>query len=427
MRGVPPGPTTGSTQRMAANASMPTPHAGVLDSTFGNHGKVTTFINPNSVNAVALQPDGKIVVAASLQDGRIATQSLGVVRYLQSGALDASFGTGGVVRTIFTTAINTPAAVVIAADGRIVVAGNASDATGTSFAIARFQSNGALDASFGNNGTVLTRFTAFENAAATAAIAQADGNIVVTGSATTGDGDERPPQVAIVRYISNGKLDAAFGTRGVTLVPGSAPGALALQADGSYLVASESDAGSPAFVKRFAANGAPASLMLGHIVQRAHSGRIAFAPDTRVLLAAGAAEFGDRHDSDVIAERFAATGVRDAGFTTQPVDFSGAEGPNALQNSGQAIHVADGGRVTVGGNSQPSPLGGTIFGLVRYTAAGALDTQFGVGGIVATSFFGADSLTSLVVQADGKTIAAGITGNNPAGTTAIALARYSGP
>ena len=77
--------------------------AGSLDPMFGVGGKVTTNVDTRQVTNVALQPDGSIVVVAEL-----SVSQFGVVRYLSDGSLDSNFGTGGIVRTVFTNGSNIP-------------------------------------------------------------------------------------------------------------------------------------------------------------------------------------------------------------------------------------------------------------------------------------------------------------------------------
>ena len=85
---------------------------------------------------------------------------MGAVRYLPSGALDKTFGKNGAAMTAFTNFNNSPAPVALQPDGKIVVAGTASSADGTvsEFAVARFTASGALDGTFGTGGRVTTNF-----------------------------------------------------------------------------------------------------------------------------------------------------------------------------------------------------------------------------------------------------------------------------
>jgi len=124
---------------------------GTLDPAFGNNGKA---VAPplgywDQATAIALEPDGKIIVVGSVSVAKHGTQ-LGLMRYLPNGRLDTEFGTGGTVLTNF--AVLGDPAVALQPDGKIVVGGSSDG----DFALARYRSDGALDPSFGGGDTVTT-------------------------------------------------------------------------------------------------------------------------------------------------------------------------------------------------------------------------------------------------------------------------------
>jgi uncharacterized delta-60 repeat protein len=186
---------------------------GTLDPSFDGDGMVLTEIPRGLVigYAVAIQPDGKIVVA-----GR-AGRRFALARYDTDGALDPAFGDGGIVLTNFTRRLDHARGVAIQPDGKIVAAGRAGRRGGR-FALARYDSDGALDPSFGRDGRVVTNFTPGEDSARDVAI-QPDGKIVAAGRAA-GSGD----RFALARYRTDGTLDPTFGSNGKVLTnftPGS--------------------------------------------------------------------------------------------------------------------------------------------------------------------------------------------------------------
>ena len=208
-----------------------------LDPTFGKDGKVRTdFLGGSSdfASGLAIQFDGKIVAVGSV-DGQF-----GLARYTTNGSLDPAFGSQGKVTTTFN-AFDIATAVALQRDGKIVVAGTAfnPDPTGPSdFAVARYNANGSLDATFGVGGKVTTDFT---NASAEAkAIAiQADGKIVVVGQAIT-DRDNQLADMAIARYNRNGALDLSFdgdGKATADLDELDEARAVAVSVDGKIVVA----------------------------------------------------------------------------------------------------------------------------------------------------------------------------------------------
>ena len=181
---------------------------GALDATFGVAGKVTTVIGDGSpVVALALQPDGKLVAGGYAHFGD--SFEFLVVRYGSDGRLDPSFGTQGWV----TTAIGQPAvgqSLILQSDGKIVLAGRADAAGIQAFALARYDTGGTLDASFGESGIVTT---AIGHASEVDALAlQADGKLIAAGWTNTGLGTN---EFAVARYDTNGSLDPSFGMGGV--------------------------------------------------------------------------------------------------------------------------------------------------------------------------------------------------------------------
>ncbi|HEX5880137.1 MAG TPA: delta-60 repeat domain-containing protein, partial [Actinomycetota bacterium] len=149
-------------------------------------GTVTTDIGGGDdvARALAVQADGKLVAAGVAPT---ATGSdFALARYNPNGTLDASFGAGGTVTTDLIGGAN---ALVVQADGKLVAAGVA----GQDFGLARYNPNGTLDASFGAGGTVTTDIAGDSDAAQALAV-QADGKLVAAGGAGPG-GD-----FALARY-----------------------------------------------------------------------------------------------------------------------------------------------------------------------------------------------------------------------------------
>src|SRR5262245_25334602 len=149
--------------------------AGSLDTAFGVGGLATVSFTTSPFTdqgmAVALQADGKVVVAGTVAN------NFGVARFNADGSLDTSFGSGGLVVTDIAGGNDLCQGVVIQADGKIVVAGGAANgATGTDFALVRYNPDGSLDSSFGSGGIVVTPFgTTGSFDMANAVALQADG------------------------------------------------------------------------------------------------------------------------------------------------------------------------------------------------------------------------------------------------------------
>ena len=185
---------------------------GTLDSSFGANGEVTTEVlhHYNSAFAVAIQTDGKIVAAGGAGDFS-TSDGFALVRYNSDGSLDSSFGDGGKVTTAFDSSEGEAYAIAIQSDGMIVAGGYVFGVPNYQFALARYRPNGKLDKSFGVGGKVTTSFSNLGLTARSLAI-QPDAKIVVAGYAG-GDPAGRV-DFALARYNSDGNLDSTFGASG---------------------------------------------------------------------------------------------------------------------------------------------------------------------------------------------------------------------
>ena len=157
---------------------------GSLDTSFNGTGKVITPMGSNDVaRSVAIQSDGKIVVAGnSPNDG--ADPAFAVVRYNTNGSLDTSFGGTGKVITQVSSGVESANSVAIQADGKIVVAGGSQGAD-YDFAVVRYNADGSLDTSFNGTGKVVTPIGSRGDHASSVAI-QPDGKIVAAGRSNNG-------------------------------------------------------------------------------------------------------------------------------------------------------------------------------------------------------------------------------------------------
>jgi len=195
---------------------------GTLDPSFGNGGIVTTVFPAGSYAFdVALQPDGKIIAAGTVfvnfDPGEPSDTDFALARYNTDGSLDTSFGSGGTVSTDFVGAEDDAFSVLIQADGKIVAVGSANDAaTFYDFAAARYLSNGAIDTTFGVGGRVRTDFGDQNFDRARSAALQSDGKIVAAGFAISQNGGVQ--NFAVARYTSSGVLDTSFARSGKTQI-----------------------------------------------------------------------------------------------------------------------------------------------------------------------------------------------------------------
>ena len=238
--------------------------AGELDPTFGGGDGVVTYgVSPGDDNgfAVAVQPDGKIVLAGGAGGtGRAYTAAMLAVRLTADGAFDPTFAGDGVAEVAFQGTSSAATALLLDADGKIVLAGTSYDGGGeTGFAVARLLADGAPDPAFGGgDGRAAALPAGLSMPSVYDAALQPDGRIVVAGGAAVAGGEPTP---TVLRFTADGAFDPTFGAGGLALTDlpfnGGIWEAVALQADGRIITAGliGIPGGSKSIIGRFAADG----------------------------------------------------------------------------------------------------------------------------------------------------------------------------
>lgn len=408
---------------------------GDLDTGFDGDGKVTTTaslfrMEEARANDVALQPDGKIVAAGVRRNGAGEEPDFALARYLPDGALDVTFGAGGVVRTSFR-ADSSAHGVAVQPDGRIVAAGAAGSAVPgcgcTVVALARYLPTGARDPTFGTGG--LARLASLQGGddVAHAVVLQPDGRIVVAGSSARA-GDDR---FVVARLNPDGRLDASFGTAGVVIRSvgdggdgDSAAYGVALQPDGRIVAAGRSYNHNMGLL-RLNSDGTADTTFSGDgeldvaFSQSSVARAVAIQPDGRIVPAGCVC---DTAGADMAVARVSATGALDPTFGTAgrvTTAFGGRDSANdvLVQPDGRIVAVGSTGGFSLAGDLALPPE--SRFALTRYTPGGVLDTTFGDDGRVTTDVgAGGDAALAAARQPDGRIVAAGASG------ASFGLARY---
>jgi uncharacterized delta-60 repeat protein len=366
---------------------------GKIDSTYGTNGRAYSnftemvFADPYQV---AIQSDNKIIKAGSIYSASAGISLLGVLRFNANGTVDNTFGTNGRAMIPFGFDYMGPSAIAIQSDGKIVVAGTVDKGPDTDIAVVRLNANGTLDASFGSAGKVLSN--ASGNDYARAIKIQADLKILVAGNGQIAGTFHS--NMLIMRYNSNGNLDATFGNNGeANLAIGSySSGAhsIAVQSDGKILLGGfttwlQNFSLYPSFaVARFNVNGTldatfgsngsvvPSVFIYGQI-----SG-IAVQPDGKIVTAGGASASATNNAQDIRfgIVRLNANGTSDAAFGTNGGTLSNI----GSENSVWGIGVQTDGKILVSGHYKTAN-DDFNYAIVRYTSAGTLDNTFGTNGI----------------------------------------------
>ena len=364
-----------------------------LDPAFGGTGVVIGPVNPPGTTSfanegLAADRHEAAVFLRSINDG--VTQTMAVVRILNTGVVDAGFGTTGAAPVVTMAPDFIYSALAIDASRRILVAYGTGG--GTAFNVLRFSETGIADAGFGTGGTAT--IPALNSYAVIDVMAQPDGKVLVVSS--TGSDPLNPllGQITLYRLTAAGVLDPTFGTGGVvyTTVPGSTGvdrgTGLGLQPDGKILVAGRSQR-SPSeadgVVVRYLTNGAldPAFGVGGIAVVsfgpalRAQTRRLALQPDGKIVAVGTVSDAAGIGSAGLF--RLNANGSLDVGF--------GSAGTNriALGANGGAIYevvLQPDGRPVLGGLRYRSPGSlDLIATLDRYTAFGTLDTTWDGDGL----------------------------------------------
>ncbi len=192
--------------------------AGSLDLGFGTNGKVVTSVTNNDDKAygVVLQQDDKLLVAG-YSTSSVTGKDLTLIRYNTDGSLDASFGSGGIVTLDVQLGSDDIAYdLALQPDGKIVVAGSSDNGSDQDAFVARFDTEGALDPDFGTNGIVLTDFDGGQSDEIRVVKVHAlTGNIIVGGSSIISSALAKP---VVARYLPTGELDSSFETNGIRLM-----------------------------------------------------------------------------------------------------------------------------------------------------------------------------------------------------------------
>ena len=416
-------------------AAMP----GCLDSTFGGVGFVQTHAGDVTrltvVNDATLQPDGKVVVAGQSYTNSTAPSDFLVARFNTDGSLDTSFGDvdpfNGVLRRGYSiTAITTEAdavnALALQPDGKIITVGTAGAVD--TVVVVRYNSDGTLDVGFGSGGKAMLKFGRVAGVPNRDVALQSDGKIVIAGTSVAGGSVTGGFSVA--RLLPNGSLDCAFGSGGLVVAkPGasSVGASLAIQrvpavtGEERIIVVGWSKASSNAnddwTLMRFKSDGTPdpsfgsAGIVKTQFFGFGDSAKRVLIDSANRIVAAGNTRIASSNCGSYVMDygvaRYTLNGDLDATFSggKQNVDIYGAMD----QGYGLALQPDD--KVLLFGYSNVNGANTTYMALVRLNVDGSRDTSFGSlgNGVVTADLTGLDNygIAVGVQPADGKIVVAG--------------------
>lgn len=382
-----------------------------LDPSFGSSGATITSISVgyDAGYGLAIQPDGKIVVCGERQNGTTeGDYDIYVARFNSDGTLDASFGTNGVAVTAIGGGWDTGGSVLVQPDGKIVVCGGGWNGTKYRYVAVRHNANGTHDQSFGNGGIAMFGVGGAQDNAWGSAL-QPDGKILLTGPAKSGGNYE----FGMARLNADGTLDNSFGNGGKVVTPLTGGDdfswSVALQADGRILLGGRSS--TPAFaLARYDANGVldntlgAGGLVTTLIGGAACKGRVVMVqPDGKILLGGNSTLLGTE---DFAIVRYNADGSLDQTFGVGgAVVIPVGSGEDVLWDL--ALEPGNG-KIILGGYGINPSSGNYDFALVRLRANGLPDLTFGNNGILFADIGGGnDFANNIELQSDGKILMTG--------------------
>ncbi|AFL80592.1 hypothetical protein Aeqsu_1094 [Aequorivita sublithincola DSM 14238] len=327
--------------------------SGILDTSFGTNGIVTTQVSStyNFGMATTVQPDGKIIIAGYA--GTPATYKATVIRYNTDGTLDPTFGNAGTLTIPVGSAKSYATDVALQNDGKIVIGARTYDNVSGDFALIRLNADGSLDNSFGTNGIVIAS-SGGSDVSSSLLIAD-DGKILLAG-----DSDST---FSVAKFNTDGTFDTSFGTNEWSII----------NFDGSS----------------------------------SYTQDIAFQNDGKIVMAGFAINSVGRYQ--MAAARINADGTIDNSFGNSGKVFFNI---GIDQDFATALAIQSDGKIVLGGHTYitSNPRLSYDFAVVRLNSDGNFDTTYGTNGVATAQIVDEANYTNgMIIQADDKVILAGRT------------------
>ena len=414
--------------------SYVTAQPGTLDSSFGDDGKVLVKGIYADGEAIALQNDGKIIQGGG--GVYLGKEGVLIARYNINGTLDLSFGTNGIVVTKLSKNFQLLKSVIIQKSGKIVAACLISQPTGggSDIAVIRYTTNGKVDSSFGTNGIVTTDIRASDRPRGMAV--QTDDKILVTGETQEGINDTETSFV--VRYLADGGNDSSFGLNGIVLKLYTAPinvGNITLQRDNKILVGVD-DLFGKFSVTRYLLNGrldlsfginGTCTVSFPDVPGYGRLYDLAVQTDGKII-AGGTHQIQSPVKVLMALIRIDSNGVHDKTFgDSTGISYTDFEDFGEGSSEATTILIqTDGKIIAAGRHFAYDNYTFTDFALARYKNNGELDSTFGSNGLVTTYMDGSAYSIKAVLQGDGKVVLGGYSSQPDLEITNCALARYNG-
>jgi len=359
---------------------------GTIDNSFGTGGKVNLAVGwHDGLQSVAIQPDGKIVVAGNQTEiiddpsnpnpGVIIVTEPFIIRYQSNGTLDSAFGTNGIhhLDILDNYATRSASSIALLPNGKIIVGGTLSILSLPQMFLVGLNSDGTYDNGFGINGLGRYTIEAGKGAVLFDVHVQVDGKLLLAGYSGTASVVSLPDtRMAVARVNMNGSLDASFANAGVGALP------VSINNPNPFDVAKS---------VKTDANG-------------------------KIVLAGGA--------SNALAiVRLNTNGLPDQSFGQGGIVYDNS------RVTADGLCVLNNGRLLITGlkaNTNPYT---TDITLSRFTANGGVDASFGIAGDMLIDESEKDRAYAFTVQPDNKILLAGHSVDQVSGNASFTLWRYS--
>ncbi|HEY4335713.1 MAG TPA: T9SS type A sorting domain-containing protein [Puia sp.] len=405
--------------------------AGSLDASFSTDGKVQTPLGISSdAGPVAIQPaDQMIVVAASYRPNSSSNGTFAVLRYTTAGSLDNGFGSGGVTTINLEPNGATPWAIAVQPDGKILVAGTSYSQFSPvipTLVLVRLTKQGLIDPMFNGGIIELAGYTG------SAMTLQSNGSILVAGQYPVPGSTTGKSELGIVCYTPNGVLDTRWGSGGKLLTDAGGSlniaSGIAVTPGGKVVVTGFRDYTSVVCAQYSSTGVLDNGFGAGGLVEfgvgsqdRLQTTGMTLQADGKILISG--TFLSNNSKPEFLVCRLGITGTLDntfAGNGKQAVVF--------LKSSyGGGIVCQPDGKIVVAGYSQPSDVSQGQWAICRLDKLGNLDNTFGSGGEVLANWPGSDDVASgVALQADGRIVVGGFAGNDQTNTGQMGVMRFLG-
>ncbi len=374
-----------------------------LDNSFGTGGQTNISLGSfgNMCNSLVIQDNQKIVFGGGTKINGFADYNFAVARCNSDGTLDTTFGVGGKVVTPIEIG-SEGHSLAIQNNGKILLGGFSS----WFINLVRYNIDGSLDTTFGIGGKVITDIDGYYGEKCKTLAIQSDGKILLGGYGQHNSNDN--PYFILVRYNTNGTLDSTFGNGGIVIGRVGQGRSLIIQNDGKILLGGGSNF-SFALV-RYEVNGIVDSTfgVVGEVItslgSSSEGNSLGIQGDGKIVL-------GGYSNSNFALVRYNTDGSLDNtfGLGGKVITVIGSS------SAGKSIGIQNDGKILLGGYAD------TDFALVRYNSGGTVDSTFGIGGKVITPIGTVyNPANSLDIQIDGKIVMGGDADNGD-----MTLVRYN--